>query len=119
MSAETKTDILNCAASGKVEFQLICNVGWDNMRKTDSPLQRFCTQCSRRVYRCHNASEAALRAEQQECIAVPAWLAQGVRQKQFPQLAVGQPRTLHKILTEVVKDRLQPPQEHKNDPEHT
>ncbi len=106
-------DILNCAASGQVEFQFICQVAWDDMLETGFPNQRLCTRCSRRVYRCHNASEAALRAEQGECIAVPNWLAQGVRREKFPQGVIGQPKTMLELFTEVVQDYTQ----HHQDPD--
>ena len=36
-------------------------------------------ECSRSVFWCENAIEAGLRIEQQECIAVPAWVADGAK----------------------------------------
>lgn len=88
---EHKTEILNCGRSGEVSFHVTCEVGWDEMEPTASPHQRLCQLCRRRVYRCFNAVDAGLRAEQGECIAVPAWLAQGARQEKPSCLIVGRP----------------------------
>ncbi len=81
MSPENKTklDLLNCAITGRVEFTFPCPVGWDRLQTTDDPRRRLCATCQRSVFRCHNPQEAALRAEQGECVAVPAWLVQAAR----------------------------------------
>ncbi len=103
-----KLDILNCAASGKVEFRFVCPNTWEQMQTTDSDNKRFCTQCQRNVFKCHNANEAALRANQDECIAVPDWLAHEARQDERPErvLIVGQPTPLRKRLANIVQKRL-------------
>ncbi|MEL6179420.1 MAG: hypothetical protein AAFS10_10725 [Myxococcota bacterium] len=104
----SELDILNCAADGIVEFELLCPVQWDNMIETEHANQRFCTTCKRRVYRCINSAEAALRAEQGECIAVPDWLAKGARDaraEELSRLAVGQPRRVGDLFKELAEQR--------------
>lgn len=75
----TKLDVLNCAASGKVDLDTPCNVGWAGMSETGSTDQRRCPSCGRRVFRCVNGVDARLRIANDEIIAVPGWLVEGVR----------------------------------------
>jgi len=84
-------DILNCATAGVVSFSVECPVGWDRLEATPDPRKRYCGECERPVFRCHDANEAGLRAEQGECIAVPAWLAEGARRETRGVLVVGRP----------------------------
>jgi hypothetical protein len=80
MPQDKERGILNCGASGAVVFDAPCPVGWDQMQPTGQPRRRFCAQCERNVHLCHDTQEAALRADQRECVAVPMWLVRGVRQ---------------------------------------
>lgn len=45
------------------------------MEQTDDPRRRFCAECACSVFLCHDVIEAALRAEQNECVAIPARMA--------------------------------------------
>ncbi len=47
------------------------------MEPGEDARKRFCTSCKRDVFWCHDVNEAALRAEQGECIAVPSAIAEG------------------------------------------
>lgn len=60
--------ILNCG----VRFEYACLLTWDALEQTDDARKRFCLQCDRPVFWCHDVDEAALRAEQGECVAVPS-----------------------------------------------
>lgn len=74
--------ILNCGvAPSQFDFSFKCPIQWAGMEPTDDPRQRHCTSCARKVYWCHDAIEAGLRADQGECIAVPAWLARGLQEE--------------------------------------
>lgn len=75
----TRRDLLNCGGSARVEFAFRCPVGWANLTPTDNPRQRHCTQCARTVFLCVDVIEAGIRADQGECIAVPADLAEAAR----------------------------------------
>lgn len=72
--------MLNCGASGRIVFDYRCPLTWDALTPTDEPRQRDCAQCRRTVHWCSNLADASLRAAQGECIAVPAWVAEGVRE---------------------------------------
>lgn len=73
--------ILNCGvAPSQVDFSFECPLQWAAMEPTDDPRQRHCTSCARKVYWCHDAIEAGIRADQGECIAVPAWLVRGLQE---------------------------------------
>ena len=104
---QVELDILNCGASGQVVFEVVCPVTWGEMDPTGDPRQRRCGQCQRRVYRCHDANEAGLRADQGECIAVPTWLAQGVRDHDDGRVVtIGMPRSRRELFAEIVEARL-------------
>jgi hypothetical protein len=77
----TERDLLNCGGSARVEFAFRCPVGWANLTPTDNPRQRHCTQCARTVFLCVDVIEAGIRADQGECIAVPADLAEAAREE--------------------------------------
>jgi hypothetical protein len=105
-------DILNCAASGKVAFHFVCPVGWEALEDTGDPRRRRCPSCQRDVHRCVNIVDAALRAEQGECIAVPAWLARGARDARgTDRLIIGQPRSTLRLFQELEARREDTPQE--------
>lgn len=67
--------VLNCQQDGRVSFQFRCPQVWGEMEQTPDPRRRFCRGCDRSVFLCQNVTEAALRAEQGECVAVPSQLA--------------------------------------------
>ncbi len=71
--------MLNCGAGGRVVFEYRCPLTWDALTPTDEPRERNCATCRRTVHWCSNLAEAAVRAAQGECIAVPDWVADGVR----------------------------------------
>lgn len=73
-------EILNCGSPQRVSLSFECPIQWAAMEPTDDPRQRHCTSCARKVYWCHDAIEAGIRADQGECIAVPAWLVRGLRE---------------------------------------
>ena len=103
--------MLNCGASGRVVFAYRCPLTWDALTPTDEPRERDCATCRRTVHWCSNLAEAAVRAGQGECIAVPAWLADGVRDLAEEQakdrrvVVVGMPDLDHEasLLTAVVE----------------
>lgn len=98
-------DLLNCGGSGRVHFTAPCPVGWENLQETADRRRRWCGGCERSVFLCHDANETAIRAEQGECVAVPAWLAEGVRQRREGVLIVGRP-SLRGLFSAVVQERL-------------
>lgn len=86
-----KLDILNCAASGQVDLDTPCAVGWGGMRETGCTDQRRCPSCGRRVFRCVNGVDATLRIANDEIIAVPGWLVEGVRRRRSVVIHGGHP----------------------------
>jgi len=100
----TKLDILNCAASGKVDLGTPCPVGWEGMADTGCTAQRRCPGCALRVFRCVNSVDATLRIANDEIIAVPAWLVEGVRRRTSVVILDGHPYA-HRV-GEVIERRL-------------
>ena len=99
-------DILNCGEPGEVVFTFQCPMRWEQMTPTEHTRQRHCDRCARRVTLCVDANEAALRAEQGECIAVPTWLVEGAREDEASRagrLMVGQARGKLEIFAEIVE----------------
>ena len=103
--AAGQLDILNCAASGRVEFTYRCPMTWEEMAPTDDDRKRHCERCDRAVFRCHDANEAGLRADQGECIAVPAWLADGARESRGPTTLVIGRSSRRELFAEIVETR--------------
>lgn len=105
--AQARTlDILNCAASGRVQFTYRCPMTWEQLTVTDDPRKRQCQGCHRSVFLCHDANEAGLRADQDECIAVPAWLADGARDRHARQRIVVGQATHRNLFADIVEERL-------------
>ncbi len=95
--------LLNCGDE-RVRIDFVCPMTWDTLEKTEHARQRFCASCQKRVTLCVNAQEAVLRADQNECIAVPAWFAEGTR-RDDRVLIVGMPQR-RKDWAKVVEDHL-------------
>ena len=111
----SELDILNCGKSGalapSVLFEFVCPMTWEKMEETDSPKQRWCQHCERRVYQCNGAVEAGLRAEQGECIAVPDWFVKGLRREPQGRIIVGTPqyqKRFQKIIDEYQASQQKP-----------
>lgn len=80
--------ILNC----RVSFEYECPLTWELLEVTDDSRKRMCSQCAKPVFWCHDVNEAALRAEQGECIAVPLAISAHVRAHQDDRVMIlGQP----------------------------
>ena len=97
--------MLNCGASGRVEFTFRCPMTWDALDPTGDPNRRDCARCHRTVFRVHNAVDAALRATEGECIAVPVWLADGVRasaEAHGQRIVVGRARSPADLVRDAV-----------------
>jgi len=62
--------ITNC----KVEFAFQCPNIWANLKKTESPLRRYCGVCNRHVHLCISLWDLHHHASQGHCIAVPPGL---------------------------------------------
>ena len=105
-SANGDREILNCGAGGPVRFAFECPRRWSALTATDDPRRRHCTGCQRDVFWCHNLHEASLRAEQDECIAVPRWLAEGVRDD-TRAITIGQVAPLTERMTAAVTRRVE------------
>lgn len=104
---EARLEVANCGQSDRVSFEFVCPAKWEEMETSDDPRRRLCELCDQVVHRCHDANEAALRAEQGECIAVPGWLVEGVRRSSpTGHLIIGQGKTLRRRIVEVVEARL-------------
>ncbi|TNE49291.1 MAG: hypothetical protein EP343_12295 [Deltaproteobacteria bacterium] len=101
----SQRDIINCGQNPKVNFHFECPMTWDELEETGESNQRWCKECEKRVFWCHNNVEAGLRAEQNECIAVPAWLAEGVRNEEYGVIVVGMPN--YRRMFEEVTERYQ------------
>ncbi len=97
-------EILNCAASGEVDLDTRCPVGWEAMPETGCTDQRRCAACGRRVFRCVNGVDATLRIANDEVIAVPEWLAAGVRRRSTIVIQDGH-RYAHRVQ-EALEERL-------------
>ena len=99
-------DILNCAASGQVRFTYRCPMTWEQLSATEHARKRHCSTCDRPVYLCHDANEAGIRADQGECIAVPAWLADGARERRGEsRVIIGRPDH-GALFADIVHERL-------------
>lgn len=113
MSDKNK-EIINCGLSyakpRRVDFLFQCPVSWANMEQdSDDERKRFCQNCERHVFLCHNTIEAALRAEQGECIAVPDWLVEGAREAQHTRegiLIAGQPKPTKELFEEIAAAKM-------------
>ncbi len=100
-----KPEILNCAASGEVDLDTRCPVGWGAMPDTECTDQRRCGTCGRRVYRCVNGVDATLRIANDEVIAVPGWLVAGVRRRDTIVILDGHPYA-HRVQ-QALEERLE------------
>lgn len=87
----SRREIINCGQVERINFHFICPMKWEELDEMDSTNLRWCQECEKRVYWCHDTLEAGIRAEQNECIAVPAWFADGVREDPPSQVILGMP----------------------------
>jgi uncharacterized protein (TIGR02996 family) len=55
-----------------VYFKYRCPLKWEKLRATRVASERFCEECSRKVYRCDTIEEARQHARMGNCVAVDA-----------------------------------------------
>lgn len=63
----TRSDVLirNC------QFAFKCEATWDTLDRTPEENVRFCSGCSREVYRCSDDADLMLSIQLNRCVAVP------------------------------------------------
>ncbi|MCA9544977.1 MAG: hypothetical protein KC613_11325 [Myxococcales bacterium] len=98
--------LLNCGAapSTRVRFSYRCPMRWADLTPTEDPRRRLCGACGEVVHRVHDVIEAGVRADQGECIAVPAALAdaaQATADAGRERIIVGRPAAPSEILRQV------------------
>lgn len=72
--------ILNCGeargSAPRVRFSFVCDERWEALAPTEDPAVRSCGRCRENVYFETRAADAARRARDGQCIAVPRRLAE-------------------------------------------